>query len=95
MYMYICMYVCMYIYSTYTSQLSFLLVSNNRYYYMYAESNTIMVSPFICNKADKFLQIFSKSLTVAGGAFEEEKVIFCFVMPHLNGLRDNIVQVPR
>jgi len=32
---------------------------------------------------------------VAGGAFEEEKVIVCFVMPHLKGPHDKIVQVPR
>jgi len=65
------------------------LVSHSRYYY--AESNLIMVSPFICNEADPFPQIFSKSPTAADGAFEEEKVIVCLVMPHLKGPHDKIV----
>jgi len=54
-----------------------------------------MVSPLICNKADQFLQILSKSPTVAGGAFVGEKVIVCSPMPHFNGLRNKIVQIPR
>ena len=33
-------------------------------------------STYICMKADQFLKIFSKSSYVAGGAFEEEKVIY-------------------
>ena len=53
-----------------------------------------MVSPLICNKADQFLQILSKWPTVAGGAFVGEKVIVCSPMPHFNGLRNKIVQIP-
>ena len=43
-------------------------------------------STYICMKANQFLKIFSKSSYVAGGAFEEEKVIISFLMPHLYGL---------